>query len=879
MYMNNKFFALLILATLFAGPSAGFAETAVSASVKADVAVFDGDLSDDEIVQLNNLIIRDISSATFPTVITASHEVGIRCLKYKNETSAGGVAFPCPVPHSSVYMIKVDAGTILMLKNRTRAQVADFVAGDHINVYGFMDRDTNAISALIVRNLDKPAGRKYLQINNIEVAVAPGSTSPASMIVFQKYITPCLDYGEREFGGLPFPCPRGIEVKELGMKIGVGKAAENDISTSAIAVTQGYFPLPRKYEVRITANTKIMDRNRIALPISSIETGDTLNIYGYYTTGSSVMNAVVIRDLSKPVAEQRAVLRVGVSAGNIVCITTPCGILYNATVEIYGENGVLVAKKTTAQGSAVFENLKTGTYTIAASAPGYERNKLSGIVVNPREIKSVDISLTPLSTGTVSVKVLDSLNGIVGMPYSATFEALGGSGTYTFAVTEGSLPPGLELAHPPLPMIACRVEVPCPTTFLQTRIWLSGTPSREGTYKFVLTATDSAGARGKEIFVAVIRDEAPHKLSYSAWTNKSVYASDEKIEITVGVKNNSAEAKTLRFNSGCQAAYAIQPMFDSRNNQACTLALTSVTIPAGGMYEWKMTHSPDIYKLKPGAYKIEGFVLGHGSAATPVVISEISGGTTVPPPVGAIKVITPNGGETWTTGEMRNIVWSYPDMTMGPMARMIDIYARSYIACLDENTGGPRCLIAEPMPIIVAEGVPNTGSYLWKIPARLSGQYKISINDSKITDISDASDKPFIIRQQPALGSATLTSPNGGEAWKMGERRTIRWVSTFPTFSDATAVLTLVPENPSPATIDSSGGGTVSTGIALPSALANIGKAPVYAGTFEWAIPSGLPNGQYRVDISIAQTGRVTVQDFSNAPFTISSSASAEAAQ
>lgn len=184
-------------------------------------------------------------------------------------------------------------------------------------------------------------------------------------------------------------------------------------------------------------------------------------------------------------------------------------------------------------------------------------------------------------------------------------------------------------------------------------------------------------------------------------------------------------------------------------------------------------------------------------------------------------------------------------------------------------------MIPEPMPVLVAKNVPNTGSYAWKIPADLSGQYKISITDSRNTEIRDVSDKPFTIRRQAALGSVTLTSPNGGEAWRAGERRMVSWTSTFPAFSDAPAVLMLVPENPSPAGTASGGDVAVSVGIALPNTLAHIGKAPVSAGSFGWVIPSGLPNGSYRVEISVAQTGRETVRDSGNAPFTISSSVSA----
>jgi hypothetical protein len=65
---------------------------------------------------------------------------------------------------------------------------------------------------------------------------------------------------------------------------------------------------------------------------------------------------------------------------------------------------------------------------------------------------------------------------MVGVYYSQTITASGGTLPYTFAVTAGSLPPGLTLD---------------PSTGV-----LSGTPTTAGTYGFVVTATDASGCHG-----------------------------------------------------------------------------------------------------------------------------------------------------------------------------------------------------------------------------------------------------------------------------------------------------------------------------------------------------------------------------------------------
>ncbi|WP_435102361.1 putative Ig domain-containing protein [Halarchaeum sp. P4] len=64
-------------------------------------------------------------------------------------------------------------------------------------------------------------------------------------------------------------------------------------------------------------------------------------------------------------------------------------------------------------------------------------------------------------------------SGVVGVTYSQTLQTSGGTGTVTWAVTNGSLPPGLTLTADGT---------------------LSGTPSESGSYTVTVTATDATGA-------------------------------------------------------------------------------------------------------------------------------------------------------------------------------------------------------------------------------------------------------------------------------------------------------------------------------------------------------------------------------------------------
>src|SRR5579871_1330359 len=82
--------------------------------------------------------------------------------------------------------------------------------------------------------------------------------------------------------------------------------------------------------------------------------------------------------------------------------------------------------------------------------------------------------------GTITMSPSTLPNGIVGDFYSQTITASGGTGPYMFAVSTGSLPPGLSLD---------------PSTGV-----ISGTPTENDTFDFTITATDVNGCTGDASF-------------------------------------------------------------------------------------------------------------------------------------------------------------------------------------------------------------------------------------------------------------------------------------------------------------------------------------------------------------------------------------------
>ena len=145
----------------------------------------------------------------------------------------------------------------------------------------------------------------------------------------------------------------------------------------------------------------------------------------------------------------------------------------------------------------------SGAYTYAVSAgslpAGLSLNASTGAIAGtPSSAASSTFTINATdgngATGsrsyTVSVNPAVTVNpsslpgGTVGLVYSQTLTATGGSGSYTFSVTAGALPTGLTL-----------------NTGSGV---LSGTPSSAGISSFTITATDGNGATGSRAFSVAI---------------------------------------------------------------------------------------------------------------------------------------------------------------------------------------------------------------------------------------------------------------------------------------------------------------------------------------------------------------------------------------
>jgi len=239
----------------------------------------------------------------------------------------------------------------------------------------------------------------------------------------------------------------------------------------------------------------------------------------------------------------------------------------------------------------------------------------------------------------------------------------------------------------------------------------------------------------------------------------------------------------------------------------------------------------------------------------------------VSPTTPSITVTSPNGGETWRVGETRDITWQ---------SNGID---RAYIMLYGHSSSGGVVYWSQ-IPGTSSEGVPGAnGRVSWTIPsdflARSQNASKFSVRISSCLtcytqQFFDDSNGYFTIAAAnpsdclsgwyydqvlnmcrgknfcgstqatiDSLGyyrtseacraattpSITVTSPNGGETWRVGETRTIRWSLNGGSFDGLYISLNQV------------------VNAAVPTAtpqytIARLDRAQANLGYYNWTIPS-----------------------------------------
>jgi len=176
----------------------------------------DEDKNNDVIIQINNLkitrILLDPGIENVKAIFFAVRDIGWKCMLFELEESERSL--PCPLDvrkpiSQKELVIQISNDTILLQRNRQKAKLEDFKVGDKINVYGFMDKDSNGIEVLIVRKVasvpkpifkptPKPIETKLPATSTPRVCiqVITPAYNPQNPLECKEFSTPCdVPYG------------------------------------------------------------------------------------------------------------------------------------------------------------------------------------------------------------------------------------------------------------------------------------------------------------------------------------------------------------------------------------------------------------------------------------------------------------------------------------------------------------------------------------------------------------------------------------------------------------------------------------------------------------------------------------------------------------
>lgn len=162
---------------------------------------------------------------------------------------------------------------------------------------------------------------------------------------------------------------------------------------------------------------------------------------------------------------------------------------------------------------------------------------------------------------------------------------------------------------------------------------------------------------------------------------------------------------------------------------------------------------------KAGIYHLTFTVTDNKGASARSSISVDVGGATST--TSFITVLSPNGGESYKTGDFILIRWNYHDIVRDRQYYDISLYRNGVFW---QKIKTVSAIDQPPLPIP------------WRIPASIptGSGYKIRVSLVEDARVFDESDAPFTITNTSS-SSLQVLSPNGGEKWTKGTVQTIKW--------------------------------------------------------------------------------------------------------
>lgn len=280
-----------------------------------------------------------------------------------------------------------------------------------------------------------------------------------------------------------------------------------------------------------------------SLPAGMALAANTGTISGVPTASGTYAFTVTVTDSSNPVQTQLAALSITVAPAPVsatqLTISTNAlasgtdGVAYSQTLQAAGgtptyawsiTSGSLPSGLVLTAGSGVISGVPTATGSFAFTATVTDSS-------SPAVTTSVPLSIT-VAASQLSITSSSLSSGTEGTAYSQTLHASGGTPSYRWAITGGSLPTGLTLGA------ASGV--------------ISGTPTASGTFAFTANVTDTSNP-----------------------------VQTKSVPLSIAITSTELSITTASLAQGTEGAGYSETLHASGGTPGYSWSITNGTLPAG----------------------------------------------------------------------------------------------------------------------------------------------------------------------------------------------------------------------------------------------------------------------------------------------------------
>ncbi|KKU05293.1 MAG: Serine/threonine protein kinase [Parcubacteria group bacterium GW2011_GWA2_45_30] len=124
------------------------------------------------------------------------------------------------------------------------------------------------VPTIPIEPIDDSDFEDIVQFNNLIIRGVSGPSFPAEIRASYEVGVRCQKFQSESASGLEYPCP---------------------LSPSVL------------YTIKVDSDTRLLLRNRQRASLASFEVGDRINVYGFTDSGVSSIDAIIVRNLTKPV--------------------------------------------------------------------------------------------------------------------------------------------------------------------------------------------------------------------------------------------------------------------------------------------------------------------------------------------------------------------------------------------------------------------------------------------------------------------------------------------------------------------------------------------------------------------------------------------------